>query len=252
MLRIESLWVEVNGKPVLKGVNLELGEGEVVALLGPNGSGKSSLLHAIMGNPNYRVVRGRIIFNGRDVTEASVDERARMGMGIAMQIPPRIRGIKLIDLLKKVAERYNTDFEQLMNLADKLRMDNLLNRDLHDGFSGGEMKRTEILLLAAQRPKLSLLDEPDSGVDIQSLSILGNAINEILTRSDDRTFEKSSGVIVTHMGEILKYIPSINRAFLMLDGQIKCFGHPQAILRDIERYGFEGCVHCISGVGDGS
>ncbi len=252
MLKVEDLWVEVNGRTVLKGVNLEVGEGEIVALLGPNGSGKSSLMHTIMGNPKYKVVKGRILFRRRDITRATADERARMGIGIAMQIPPKIRGIKLIDLLKMVSKQYNTNLNEVLELANMLRAEKLLKRDLHDGFSGGEMKRAEILLLAAQRPKLSLLDEPDSGVDIESLPILGKAINEMLIGDNDRAFERNAGIIVTHTGDILKYIPSVNRAFIVLNGEVKCFGHPQAILRDIERYGFEGCVSCIvPGVKDG-
>ncbi len=252
MLKVEDLWVKASDRTILKEINLEVEEGEIIALLGPNGSGKSSLLHTLMGNPKYKVVRGRILFGGKDITSAPTDERARMGMGIAMQIPPKLKGIKLIDLLATISKRYRTDLEETMKLASMLGAEKLLERDLHDGFSGGEMKRAEILLLAAQRPKLSLLDEPDSGVDIESLPVLGKAINEVLI-GGNRASERNAGIIVTHTGQILRYIPSVNRAFIILNGQVKCFGDPSAILRDIERYGFEGCVNCrLAGGEDGA
>ncbi len=242
---MEDLWVEVAGRSVLRGVNLEVGEGELVALMGPNGSGKSSLLHAIMGNPKYRVVRGRIEFRGRDITGLSPDERARIGLGIAMQMPPRLKGIRLGDLLERIARMRGTSMDEVLAAARLMRAEKLLDRDLHEGFSGGEIKRAELLLLLAQRPKFFMLDEPDSGVDVESLPHLGEVIRRIHSSRNDRAFERSSGIIVTHTGSILKHVPSVNRTFILINGRIRCFGDPGAILEDVERYGFEGCVNCV-------
>ncbi len=246
MLRVRDLWVEVEGRSVLKGINLDVGEGEIVALLGPNGSGKSSLMHTLMGHPRYKVVRGKIEFMNVDITHLPPDERAKLGMGMAMQIPPRLKGIKLKDLIREISKRYGNSYEYVVELARKIGADHLMGRDLHDGFSGGEMKKAEILLLAAQRPRFSLLDEPDSGVDLQTLPILGNAISDVLSEMDDKAYERGAGIVVTHTGQILKYLKSVNRGYIIIDGEIKCFGDPYAILKDVERFGFNNCVNCIS------
>lgn len=245
MLKVENLRVRVGGREILKGVNLEVGEGEVVALLGPNGSGKSTLLHAIMGKPGYEVVEGRIIFNGTDVTRMSPDERAKLGLGMLMQIPPVLKGVRLRDLLKRISGLYGADMDNLRKLAEDLRISGLLDRELHRGFSGGEMKRVELLLLAAQSPKLALIDEPDSGVDLESLPVLGRAINGILHAGDSMAKEKRSAVLVTHVGKILSYIERVNRAYIMMNGQVTCFGNPSDLLEDIEKYGFDGCLRCL-------
>ncbi|RDD52878.1 MAG: ABC transporter ATP-binding protein, partial [Candidatus Korarchaeota archaeon NZ13-K] len=226
-------------------VDLEVGEGEVVALLGPNGSGKSTLLHTIMGRPGYEVVSGRILFNGIDVTGMRPDERARLGMGFLMQLPPAMRGVRLRDLLKRLSGIYGVDMDRLRRLAEELRVSNLLDRDLHRGFSGGEMKRVELLLLAAQSPRLALLDEPDSGVDLESLPLLGRVISELVEAPDGRARERRAAIIVTHAGKILSYVRSANRAYIMLDGRISCFGNPRDLIEDVERYGFEGCLRCL-------
>ncbi|MDW8036313.1 MAG: ATP-binding cassette domain-containing protein, partial [Candidatus Korarchaeum sp.] len=192
MLKVENLTVRVGGKEVLNEVSLEVGESEVVALLGPNGSGKSTLLHTIMGKPGYEVVSGRIMLDGLDITDLSPSERAKLGIGIMMQLPPALRGVRLRDLLKRLSNIYGADMDHLRKFAEELRVSNLLDRELHRGFSGGEMKRVELLLLAAQSPKLALLDEPDSGVDLESLPVLGKVINEIIEAPDSRAKEKRS------------------------------------------------------------
>ncbi len=245
MLKVEDLTVRVGGREILKGVSLEVGEGEIVALLGPNGSGKSTLLHTIMGRPGYDLVSGRILLNGRDITDLSPYERARLGIGMVMQLPPALKGVKLRELLKRLSSVYGVDSEHLRKLSEELRASNLLDRDLHRGFSGGEMKRVELLLLAAQSPKLALLDEPDSGVDLESLPLLGRTINEIVGASDNRAREKRSAIIVTHVGKILNHIRPVNRAYVMLDGRISCFGNPRDLIEDIERYGFDECLRCL-------
>jgi len=244
MLRVEGLSVRVKEREILREVNLEVGEGEIIALLGPNGSGKSTLLHAIMGRPGYEV-SGRIIFNGLDITGMSASERAKLGIGFMMQIPPALKGVKLRDLIKKLSKIYGTDQDILRRISGELRIEGLLDRELHRGFSGGEMKKVELLLLAAQNPKLALLDEPDSGVDLESLPIIGKVLNEIVGASDSKAREKRSAIIVTHMGKILKYVRSVNRAYIILNGEVRCFGNPVDLIEDIERYGFSECLRCV-------
>ncbi|MEM4581660.1 MAG: ABC transporter ATP-binding protein [Candidatus Korarchaeum sp.] len=245
MLKVENLTVRVGNREILREVSLEIGEGEVVALLGPNGSGKSTLLHAIMGKPGYDVVSGRIIFDGVDITGLSPYERARLGIGIVMQLPPSLKGVKLRDLLRMLVSMYGVDMDYLRRLSEELRASNLLDRELHRNFSGGEMKRVELLLLAAQSPKLALLDEPDSGVDLESLPVLGRVINEIIGTSDSKAREKRSAMIVTHVGRILNYVRQVNRAYIILGGRVSCFGNPRDLIEDIEKYGFEGCLRCL-------
>ncbi len=244
MLRVENLRVEVEGREVLKGVDLELGASEVALLLGPNGSGKSSLIQTLLGNPRYVVRSGRILLDGRDITDLPANERASLGLGAVFQMPSRLRGIRLRDLLKRLAERSGTDYQRLVRMAEDMGAAHLLDRDLHAGFSGGEVKRAEVLLLAAQRPKVALLDEPDSGVDLDSLPVLGRSIMSVVSEDGDRAQERRSALVVTHTGHIAKYLQA-SRAFIMVDGVIKCYGDAQAILRDIERYGFDGCINCI-------
>ena len=247
MLRIRDLWVSVNGKEILKGVDMTIGAGEIVALLGPNGSGKSVLMQTIMGNPKYKVVKGKIIFRNVDITNLSSCERAKLGIGIMMQIPPKFNGIRVGQLLDRMCKMYGTDIDYILELAKRIGADSLLKRDLHNGFSGGEMKKAEVLLLAAQRPKLSLIDEPDSGVDLGSLPAIGRVISDILSRDGELALKKPIGIIVTHTGEILKYITEVNRAFIILEGRIVCFGYPMAVLKDIEKYGFEMCYKRLRG-----
>jgi len=244
MLKVEGLSVRVGEREILREVNLEVGEGEIVALLGPNGSGKSTLLHAIMGRPGYEV-SGKIIFNGIDITGMNTSERAKLGIGFVMQMPPALKGVKLEDLLKRLSKIYGSDRDILKRISEELRIEGLLGRELHRGFSGGEMKKVELLLLAAQNPKLALLDEPDSGVDLESLPIIGRVINDIVGASDSKAREKRSAIIVTHMGKILKHVRNANRAYIILNGEVKCFGNPVDLIEDIERYGFAECLRCL-------
>ncbi len=238
MLRVEDLHVEVDGKSVLRGVNLKVNDGEVVYLLGPNGSGKSSLIQTIMGNPKYKVVSGSIHFNEVDLLKLDPHERAARGIGAVYQIPPKLKGVKLRELLRRLTQMYGTSMEEIEDLAKKMGADKLLDRDLHVGFSGGEMKRAEILLVYAQRPKLILLDEPDSGVDVVGLPVIGEAIRELLEDGE------RSALVVTHTGQIARYLPG-SLAYIMIRGKIICCGELQNVLSDIEQGGFEACMNCI-------
>lgn len=204
MLNIEHLTVEVDNKRILNDVNIFIGEGETHALFGPNGSGKTSLLFTIAGVPKYRVKSGKIVFKGKDMTDAPMDERAKLGIGIMFQHPPVLRGVKLMDMVRISMERTNggkkvTD-EEVKELAKKLNLDNFLARDVNLGFSGGEIKLSELLQLLAQRPDLVMLDEPDSGVDLVNIGLVGNTINELLQKDKKTVHRTKSGLIITHFG----------------------------------------------------
>ncbi|MGC8932387.1 MAG: ABC transporter ATP-binding protein [Candidatus Methanodesulfokora sp.] len=236
MLEIRDLTVEASGRIILDSVKLTVRDGEKVLLLGPNGSGKSSLMQTIMGNPSYKILSGSIMFNGRDITGLSPEERARMGIGLIFQIPPKVKGVRLMDLIERIAKMRGIDLDEIRRKAEELRISHLLERDLNVGFSGGEMKKAELLIMLSQRPKLALIDEIDSGVDVESMEYVGSSLNGILS-SD------TSAIVVTHTGYISKYI-NADIAYVMLNGRIVCSGDPNSILDNIRREGFEACMSC--------
>ncbi|NCC96971.1 MAG: ATP-binding cassette domain-containing protein, partial [Synergistales bacterium] len=162
LLEVRDLCVEVGGQPVLKGVSLDVGEGEIHAIFGPNGSGKTTLLGSIMGLGKYEITCGSILFKGQDITGFSVDQRARLGIGMSFQRPPTIHGVRLRSLLELCEE----DRSKIEALADDLNVSSFLDREVNAGLSGGELKRVELLQLLLQRPELVFLDEPESGVDL--------------------------------------------------------------------------------------
>ncbi|MBO3801694.1 MAG: ATP-binding cassette domain-containing protein [Thermoproteota archaeon] len=236
LLEIKNLFVNVGEREILSGINLFLEEGELSFLTGPNGSGKSSLLNTIIGIPKYEVKNGSILFNKRDLLRLSLTERAKIGVGIAFQYLPKIKGLLLKDLLTLISQKYGTPKETLEYYIDFLRVRELLERDVNVNFSGGEMKRVELLTLLVQRPKLALIDEPDSGVDVENVKIVSYAIKELLS-------EGSSALVVTHTGNVIKYIPDA-RAYVMLNGKIMCYGNAVDVFKDISTLGFDGCVQC--------
>ena len=179
MIEIKNLSVSVEGKGILHDVNLHIGRGETIVLFGPNGSGKTSLLKTIMGIPLYRLESGNIIFKGQEITKLSIDERARLGIGIVFQHPPAVRGVRLKDVLRICMEKSGTYREdRIAGDADKLNFTEFLDRDINLGFSGGEIKRSELLQLLAQNPEFTMFDEPDSGVDLVNINLVGRVINE--------------------------------------------------------------------------
>src|SRR5258708_6511766 len=189
LLVVEDLQVNVGEKPILRGVNLEVKRGEIHALMGPNGSGKSTLSNTLLGHPNYAVTGGKIFFKGQDVTEMPTDERARLGMFLAFQYPVAIPGVSVTNFLRSVVKAKLgkdmpvAEFRKMMTEKMKdLSMDpSFAKRYVNDGFSGGEKKRCEILQLAMLKPELAVLDETDSGLDIDALRIVCEGINKVHT-----------------------------------------------------------------------
>lgn len=247
LLEITDLAVEVNEKEILSDIDLYIGEGETHVLLGPNGSGKSTLFMSILGFPKYKITRGEIIFKGEDITNLSTTERVRMGVGVSFQNPPAIRGVRLNDLLK--IEHHETDEElspEMMKLVTKLKFDEkFLERDVNLGFSGGEVKRSEILQLLAQEPDFIMFDEPDSGVDIENVELLAEEINILLDKDKKPGLREKSGLLITHLGYILNFV-NAEIAHVLMDGQIACSGSPNEILEHVRKEGFKGCVECCN------
>ncbi len=238
MLELRDLAIAVEGKEILTGIELKVGYGETHVLFGPNGSGKTTLLMALMGFPRYRVTRGSIVLHGEDITALPPDERARRGIGIMYQRPPTVRGVSLGQMVA-ISSRNDLD---LAALADSVNMGALLERDVNHGFSGGEIKRSELLQLQAQGPDLVLLDEPESGVDMENLQLVGAAIRGLLQKDLVRRRRKS-GLIITHTGYILDYVEA-DQGHVLCEGTIICSGNPREQLEGIRSYGFEECATC--------
>ena len=241
MLKIEDLWVSVGDSQILKGVNFSMNYGEVQVLFGPNGAGKTSLIMTLMGFPKYTVEQGKIYFKGQDITDKDVYERARLGIGVSFQRPPTVRGVTLRKLIEIISND-KVNKEKFLEYTEKLNLSGHLDRNLNEGFSGGEMKRSELLQLMVQRPDLVLIDEPESGVDIENIALVGESINRLLGK--DRIKDPKRGaIIITHTGYILDYVNG-DRGSIFLDGNIKCQGNTQDILSEIKRSGYRGCVVC--------
>ncbi len=247
LLEITDLAVEVSGKQVLNDIDLYIDEGETHVLLGPNGSGKSTLFMTILGFPKYNVTNGEILFKGEDITHLNTTERVKKGVGVSFQNPPAIRGVRLMDLLKVEGGQDPSDEDlspEMMELAHKMKLDQrFLDRDVNLGFSGGEVKRSEILQLLAQQPDFIMFDEPDSGVDIENVELLAEEINHLLDKDKKPGMRKKSGLLITHLGYILNFV-NADTAHVLMDGRIACSGNPSEILEDIRKEGFKGCVEC--------
>ncbi|QQS35240.1 MAG: Fe-S cluster assembly ATPase SufC [Ignavibacteriales bacterium] len=211
MLEIKNLHANIEGKEILKGINLKVSSGEVHAIMGPNGSGKSTLAQVLAGREEYEVTEGEVIFNGKNILELSPEDRAREGMFLAFQYPIEIPGVSNTNLLKTALNeirKYRGEeeldaMEFLSLIKEKMKLveldQKLLSRAVNEGFSGGEKKRNEIFQMAVLEPKLSILDETDSGLDIDALRIVANGVNK-LKRNDNAT------IVVTHYQRLLNYI----------------------------------------------
>ncbi len=249
MLLVEDLQVELAGKIILQHIDLEIKPGETHVLFGPNGSGKTSLLMTLMGYPQYQVVAGKIVFKGVDITYAPIDERARLGIGMSYQRPPTIHGLKTRQLVQ-ICARTEVD---VTSLAQRVNFEGFLDRDVNAGFSGGEIKRSELLQLSAQNPDLMLFDEPESGVDLENIALVGNTIAALLQKNGVRDNTKSRlqlkrertkmGLIITHTGHILDYV-AVDKGQVLYNGVLSCSTNPREILRCIAEIGYEECVRC--------
>ncbi len=228
-LEVKDLRVSVDGKEILKGVNLTVEEGQVHVLLGPNGAGKSCLVMMLMGIPAYKIEGGKITFDGEEINNLPLDKRAKLGIGLAFQNSPAIRGVKLGDLIRLCDGGEEVD-KHIMRSS--LRTD-FKNRDVNLGFSGGEKKRSELAQLFAMKPKLLLLDEVDSGIDVEGLESLGREIDSFVAENG------RSAIMITHLGYILKYV-NADIAHVLLDGRIARSGDPEEIIDQIKERGFGG------------
>jgi len=239
VLSVENLHAGVDSREIIKGVSFEAGEGEVHIVMGPNGSGKSTLLSAIMGLPRVKVFSGRILFNGVDITSKPCYERAKLGIALAHQSPPEIKGVKFRDVASAILKIYGCS--DCTPLSKILNVEKLLDRDLFVGFSGGEKKRAELYLVMLQSPKLALLDEPDSGVDVESVENIARAIELLRNRG-------TTIILVTHTGMIASRLSRIDRVHILIDGRIVYSGYPDEVLPVIMKFGYRKGLEVLSRV----
>ena len=253
-LEIMGLHVTAGEKQVLFGVDMHVPVGETHVIFGPNGAGKSTLLAAIVGLPQAKVTAGDVRWNGQSLLGLDVTERARAGVGIAFQRPPAIAGLTLRKLAELIAERalehelgrkpgQDEVRERVEGLAEKLDVVDLLDRNVNEGFSGGEMKRSEVFQIALQNPVLILLDEPESGVDVVNIERIGQMLRRLLQRDLNPADRRVSGLIITHSGYILNYV-NADRAHVLFDGRVICQGNPRDVFEHVKQHGFEGCLKC--------
>jgi Fe-S cluster assembly ATP-binding protein len=248
-LEIRGLHASVEGKEILRGIDLTVRQGEVHALMGPNGSGKSTLANVLMGRPSYTVTGGEVLFGGEDVTKLTADKRAQLGLFLAFQYPTEIPGVSVVNFLRSA---YNAVHGEGMSalafnklLREKMQLlgveDEMVKRYVNQGFSGGEKKKNEVLQLAVLEPKIAVLDETDSGLDIDSLRSVAEGIARLIG--------PSLGVLlITHYQRILNYIKP-DHIHVMMDGQIVLSGGPE-VAHDLESKGYEG-LRAELGVGEG-
>ena len=242
MLKVENLSCEIDGKPVLKGLSLEVGPGEVHAIMGPNGSGKSTLASVISGNENFEVSGGSVSFLEKDLLDLSPEERSHLGVFMSFQYPVEIPGVSVSNFIKSAVNEHRK-FKNLAPIGagelldlmkknlDLLGMSpGFLSRSMNDGFSGGEKKRNEIFQLAMLNPRLCILDETDSGLDIDALKVVASGVNDL--RSGERSF-----VIITHYQRLLDYIIP-DYVHVLFNGKIVKSGDA-SLAKDLEKNGYD-------------
>lgn len=245
ILRIEDLHVRVEGNEIIQGLNLRVCEGEVHAVMGPNGSGKSTLAYALLGKPGYEITAGKIYFEGEEITELEPEERAQKGLFLSFQYPVAIPGVTVANFLmtalhslsekgngryKEIRKTFRPDLKKNMEL---LKIDpSFVTRYLNDGFSGGEKKRMEILQLLALQPKMAIMDETDSGLDIDALRVVSQGVNTYLERHPE-----AGGIVITHYQRILNYLKP-HFVHILYKGRIIDSGGPEFALR-LEEKGYE-------------
>ena len=248
MLEIKNLHASINGKEILKGVDLTINDGEIHALMGTNGAGKSTLSNVIVGHPAYEVTEGSITFNGQNLMEMKPEERAHAGIFLSFQHPVEIPGVSMVNFMRAAVNARqkakdeepikSTDFLKQMREKRKLvEIDNkLVNRSVNEGFSGGEKKRNEIFQMAMLEPKFCILDETDSGLDVDALRIVAEGFNKLRT-------EETSAMVITHYQRLLDYIrPDV--VHVLIDGRIVKTGGPELAI-EIENKGFDWIKNSI-------
>jgi Fe-S cluster assembly ATP-binding protein len=241
LLKIENLHVSVDDKPILRGVNLEVNRGEVHALMGPNGSGKSTLSYTLMGHPKYRVTEGSILLNGEDVLDMGPDERARKGVFLAFQYPMAIPGVSVVNFLRTALKSLRgTDIsvrefrKELTEEMAALQMNKeFMSRYVNEGFSGGEKKRFEILQMAMMKPQLAVMDETDSGLDIDALRIVADGVNRLLN-------DQMGVLVITHYQRLLNYITP-DHVHVLVNGRIVRSGGKELAL-ELEAEGYDKII----------
>lgn len=249
MLKIENLHASVEGKEILKGIDLEIGDGEVHAIMGPNGSGKSTLSNVLVGNPQYTVTEGSVTFNGKDLLALTPDERSHEGLFMSFQNPVEIPGVSMVNFMRAAINAKRKYFgQEPMPAAEFLKLmrekrkiveldSKLANRSVNEGFSGGEKKRNEIFQMALLEPKLSILDETDSGLDVDALRIVAEGFNKLRR-------PESSAIVITHYRRILDYLHP-DFVHVLIDGRIVKTGGPE-LSGEIEAHGFDWIKATIS------
>jgi len=250
MLKIVDLHASINGKEILKGINLEVKPGEVHAIMGPNGSGKSTLAAVLAGNDTFEVTHGEIHFNGKDIMEMAPEDRSREGIFLSFQYPIEIPGVSMVNFLRTAINEHKkykneeplsaSDFLRLMREKKALvEMDsNLANRSVNEGFSGGEKKKNEIFQMAMLNPLLSVLDETDSGLDIDALRIVANGVNKLKTKDN-------ASIVITHYQRLLDYIIP-DYVHILYNGRIvKTAGKELAL--ELEEKGYDWIKNEVAG-----
>ncbi|MBP3567356.1 MAG: Fe-S cluster assembly ATPase SufC [Paraprevotella sp.] len=242
MLEIRDLYASINGKEILKGINLTVNPGEIHALMGQNGAGKSTLSNVLVGNPAYEVTSGTVMFNGKNLLEMSPEDRAHEGLFLSFQHPVEIPGVSMVNFMRAAINAKRKYHQQEpMSAADFLKMmrekrkvveldSKLANRSVNEGFSGGEKKRNEIFQMAMLEPTLSILDETDSGLDVDALRIVAEGFNKLRT-------PETSALVITHYQRLLDYLkPDV--VHVLMNGRIVKTGGPELAM-EIENKGFD-------------
>ena len=247
VLEIRDLHVSRDGKEILKGVNLRTGPGEVHAIMGPNGSGKSTLSYTLLAHPKYEVTSGEILLDGESILGLSADQRAKKGLFLGFQYPTEVSGVGYSHFLRT---SYNSlskalqgddrevfitvrEFQKYLkdNLSKVGLRDDFLARYLNEGFSGGEKKRSEVLQMAVLRPKISILDEPDSGLDVDAVQAVAKAISEV-------SAEDSTVIVITHYARILKFLNKLDHVHVFMDGRVLKSGDA-SLADELDRRGYD-------------
>ncbi len=232
MLTLNDVWVRIMSRDIVKGVTMEIKQYELHILMGPNGAGKSSLAHGIMGHRDYRLVRGKVFLDHEDITDLPTYEKVRKGLTIMHQNPPEIDGVKVYEVFNKISRKsVSKDVEKFLGML-RLGKD-ILSKELFKGISGGERKKLDLMRILIQEPKAVILDEPDSGVDIESIALIANAINYLISKG-------TAVLLITHQPRILKFLKP-KKVYVMIDGRIVLEGGVE-LVKLIEIYGYNSLL----------